>query len=363
MIRNLMITSLLAASLATAAPNDTVCSGDNWDRGENAVDPNAPPGPYPVAGQQVYIKDVSNFCINLPNPDDPTLKQLYYSKGLKPTVVQAEGYVRSYCVGQQLPGSLPMPAGAITTAHITRNFTVPGNHYMQITGYMNCDVLGINCQGENSGQYDSVPYRNCGKEPYSNVNTELNPGFENYVEQAGDGIFCMRTCQGGLQLNDPCNVKNDTAGCAATMGFNTNTGFTFLDVSGGGVTSLAGPVITTTTTTAAATTAAQTQVATVVSTTSKSGAMGRVGYVENLFFLSGTVVVTSDAVIPQATTIIQSPVQESLLVSSSSILISSTTGTTSEAGSVFCVVNHYSHGCRDFIYKVWCNGDLCEFQK
>ncbi|KAJ3008132.1 UNVERIFIED_CONTAM: hypothetical protein HDU68_003218, partial [Siphonaria sp. JEL0065] len=223
-----------------AGPNDPPCSGDNWDRG-NETDPDAPPGPYPVAGQQVYIKDTWNFCINLPNPDDPTLKELYYSKGLKPTVVQAEGYVRSFCVGQSTPGSLPMPAGAITAAHVIKNYTTKGNYYMQITGFMNCDILNINCQGDNGGQYDSVGFRNCGKEPYSGVNIDLNPTLENYVEQAGDGIFCMRTCQGGQQLEDPCNVKSDTLGCDATMRFNPNPGFTYFDVTSGNLTEATAP--------------------------------------------------------------------------------------------------------------------------
>ncbi|KAJ3017737.1 UNVERIFIED_CONTAM: hypothetical protein HDU68_011499 [Siphonaria sp. JEL0065] len=255
-------------STKTATTSFAPCSGDNWDRG-NVVDPNAPPGPYPVAGQQVYIKDNWNFCINLPNPDDPTMKQLYYDKGLKPTVVQAEGYVRSFCVGESTPGSLPMPVGAITSAHVIKNYTSEGKHYMQITGHMNCDVLNINCQGDNGGQYDSVPYRNCGKEPYSGVDTKLNPTFENYVEQAGDGIFCMRTCQGGLQLDDPCNVKNDTAGCEATMGFNTKPGFTFFDVATGSLTEL--PPSTTTSPSIRSTTTP--------TATSKSGAFQVAGYV------------------------------------------------------------------------------------
>jgi hypothetical protein len=42
-----------------------------------------------------------------------------------------------------------------------------------------------------------------------------------YNMQAGNGIFCMRVCEagpsGGMQLEDPCNVKMDTQGCFATM--------------------------------------------------------------------------------------------------------------------------------------------------
>ncbi|KAJ3017739.1 UNVERIFIED_CONTAM: hypothetical protein HDU68_011501 [Siphonaria sp. JEL0065] len=288
MIAFRLISAFLLITSTWAAPNDPVCSGDNWDRGDE-VDPLAPPGPYPVAGQQVYIKD--------------TLKQLYYSKGLKPTVVQAEGYVRSFCVGQSTPGSLPMPAGAITSAHVIKNYTKEGSFFMQITGHMNCDILNINCQGDNGGQYDSVPYRNCGKEPYSGVNTGLNPTFENYVEQAGDGIFCMRTCQ-VKQLTkyhvskgqgDPCNVKNDTAGCEATMGFNSKPGFTFLDVVSGTLTELPAPTTTTTTTKTA--TASSTETAgtseknpaimtAAVQTTSKSSGFQAAGYISLVLALS-----------------------------------------------------------------------------
>ena len=42
-----------------------------------------------------------------------------------------------------------------------------------------------------------------------------------YNMQAGNGIFCMRVCEagpsGGMQSEDPCNVKLDTAGCFRTM--------------------------------------------------------------------------------------------------------------------------------------------------
>lgn len=50
-----------------------------------------------------------------------------------------------------------------------------------------------------------------------------------YVSQAGDGIFCMRICQAGQQKEDPCNVKDDTAGCTKTMGVTFRPGWTFTD--------------------------------------------------------------------------------------------------------------------------------------
>jgi hypothetical protein len=129
------------------------CASVNWDLGPNAVDPNAPPKPWPVAGQQVYIKDQYNFCINLPNPDDSYLKQTYYNLGQWPTVVGAEGHVRCFCQGSYIaPGCLPMPAGAITASHVIKDFSNPSAQYYQINGRMDCAKLKINCNGDNSGQ-------------------------------------------------------------------------------------------------------------------------------------------------------------------------------------------------------------------
>ncbi len=83
------------------------------------------------------------------------------------------------------------------------------------------------------GQYDSVPYIHCGKEPYSGSDPSKHPGQPEYVEQAGDGIFCMRICEGGREDGDPCSPKNDTAGCYATMGVSFPPGFTFTDLTTG----------------------------------------------------------------------------------------------------------------------------------
>ncbi|TPX71961.1 hypothetical protein CcCBS67573_g06027 [Chytriomyces confervae] len=233
-------TSILAAAFAaslagaqTTRKVDEPCSGDNWDRGVD-LPPNAPAGPYPLAGQQVYIQDPSNFCIGLPNPNDPFLIANYYSQGRNPTIVSAEGHMQVYCVGKLAPGALPMLAGGISAATVIKNSTDPLDSYMQVNGYLNCDVLGIDCSDGTGGQYDSVPYRNCGKEPFSGVDAGGNPGFSRYVEQAGNGIFCMRTCNGGDQFLDACNVKNDTAGCSYTMDFEAwpISGFTMVDMTG-----------------------------------------------------------------------------------------------------------------------------------
>jgi hypothetical protein len=126
-----------------------------------------------VSGQLVYIQDDKNFCINLPNPEDPFLIANYYSKGKYPTIVGAEGYVRCFCVGSYIaPGCLAMPAGgyiffiyyirlefylkknvlSVTAAHALRDLTNASAQYYQVTGRLDCNVLKIDCSGDNSGQ-------------------------------------------------------------------------------------------------------------------------------------------------------------------------------------------------------------------
>ncbi|KAJ3143830.1 hypothetical protein HK101_003038, partial [Irineochytrium annulatum] len=219
-------------------PNITLCHLDNFFLGKDAKDPYAPPGPYPVKGQQVYIGDAQNFCLNLPNPNSTYLKAQYYDQGFAPSIVQAEGFVQCFCVGSYLsPGCHPMPVGGITAAHVLTGQSLGGSKYVQITGRMDCGVLNINCVGsyfgvyDDGGQYDSVPYVNCGKEPYSGVDSSMHPSMPEYVLQAGDGIFCMRICAGGRGTGDPCNAKNDTAGCYLTMGFVDTPGFSTDGVS------------------------------------------------------------------------------------------------------------------------------------
>ncbi|KAJ3191167.1 hypothetical protein HK101_008009 [Irineochytrium annulatum] len=220
-------------------PDIKTCQKDNWNLGTD-YNPYAPPKPWPVKGQQVYIKDEYNFCINLPDPNSSYLKKAYYDQGFNPTIVQAEGFVHAFCLGSyKTPGASSMPSGAITAAHVIKNFA-GSVHYYQITGRMDCKKLGINCDGsykgayDDGGQYDSVSYRNCGKEPYSGVDSSKNPGLPNYVEQAGDGIFCMRICNGGLGEGQPCNVKHDEDGCYVTMGMVDKPGFSYKEITKGG---------------------------------------------------------------------------------------------------------------------------------
>ncbi|KAJ3143949.1 hypothetical protein HK101_002930 [Irineochytrium annulatum] len=213
-------------------PNATLCKEKGWYLGPDAVDATAPPGPYPVKGQQVYIQDAQNFCINLPDPNSTYLKKVFYDQGFAPSIVQGEGFVQCYCVGDYLsPGCKKMPAGAITSAHVLTNQVKNGEQYVQLFGTMDCGVLNINCVGgyfekyDDGGQYDSVPFINCGKEPYSGVDSSKHPTMDKYVQIAGDNQICMRICSGGTGYADPCNVKNDTDGCQNVMGYVEEPGF------------------------------------------------------------------------------------------------------------------------------------------
>ncbi|KAI8610357.1 hypothetical protein BC830DRAFT_1146187 [Chytriomyces sp. MP71] len=58
----------LPPGCAGSFPNLTLCAQLNYYLGD-IKDQCAPPGPYPVSGQQVYIKDPTNFCLNLPKPE------------------------------------------------------------------------------------------------------------------------------------------------------------------------------------------------------------------------------------------------------------------------------------------------------
>ncbi|KAJ3073923.1 hypothetical protein HDU98_000310 [Podochytrium sp. JEL0797] len=267
--------------------SQTQCRIDNWYLG-TTVDECAPLSlngtTGAVPGQLVYIKDEVNFCINLPNPDSIFLKNNYYDLGKYPTIVEAEGFVQSYCMGDYLPaGSKPLPWGGVRAAQVLKNYTSPGNEYLQIAGYLDCDLLKVNCSMsapgayDDGGQYDNVGFINCGKEPYSGVDpTPAGNGHKLYVEQAGDGMFCMRTCPAnGSDAN--CAATHDTWGCEKFMGVAFTAtfpvGFTYIDVSNPGVVSSVSvslPPLRTSTSTSAV--AAATGSAGAGATVAKSGA-------------------------------------------------------------------------------------------
>lgn len=233
-------------------PNASICLEKNWNLGEDAVDKCAPLNQYPIYGEQVYIQDANNFCFMLPDPNNNVLKDLYYSKGKLPSIAQGEGYVQSFCVGEYMPlGSMKMDSNAIKSAHVVKGVHKNGKKYYEISGTMDCALLNINCTSsapglyDDGGQVDAVSYRNCGKEPYSGVDKSKHPGLIEYVQQAGNGEFCMRICEKGQQLEDPCNVKNDTAGCRATFGIEFKPGFSFTDLTNSSVSSSSSTVSST----------------------------------------------------------------------------------------------------------------------
>ncbi|KAJ3348429.1 hypothetical protein HDU83_001314 [Entophlyctis luteolus] len=195
-----------------------------------------------VSGQCVYIADAQNFCINLPNPNSIYLKNNYYGAGALPTIVDAEGYVQSYCMGNYLPpGAIKFPANTIRSLNFVKNYTTTGQRYLQISGKFDCSLAGVNCTMsapntyDDGGQYDNGAWSSCGKEPYSGVDTTVTglSTFPQYVMQASGnydplsgtpgyvnplGAFCMRICEGGQGPGSPCDVTQDTKGCFVTMG-------------------------------------------------------------------------------------------------------------------------------------------------
>jgi hypothetical protein len=177
-------------------PDSNECERKNWYLGPDVKDSCAPVGPYPVSGQQVYIQDAVNFCLNLPDPQSPWLLSMVYAGGRLPTFLQGEGFLQSYCMGSYLaPGALPLPAGGIRSAHVIKGVSLGGKSYIQISGTMDCGALGMNCTAsfpgayDDGGQYDNVPFINCGKAPYSGVDASAHPRMIDYVEQGGNGTY------------------------------------------------------------------------------------------------------------------------------------------------------------------------------
>lgn len=107
------------------------------------------------------IQDAANFCLNLPNPNSPYLKSQVYAGGLLPTILQGEGYAQSFCMGSiTTPGSLPMPAGGVRSAHVIKGASKNGKRYIQISGTFDCDALQINCTASAPGAFDGmIPFR------------------------------------------------------------------------------------------------------------------------------------------------------------------------------------------------------------
>lgn len=84
----------------------------------------------------------------------------------------------------------------------------------------------------------------------------------------------MRICDGEKQESDPCNVKNDTAGCFATMGMIDADGFSFLDAATGEKRGSIPTTTTAVTSTAAPTTAAPSPSVSPAGTNAAAGLQG-----------------------------------------------------------------------------------------
>lgn len=174
---------------ASHYPDSNEAAAFGYNNPRRAVDACAPLGARPAVGQQVYISDPLNFCILLPNPHAAPMAA-FYAAGKLPSILDGEGYTQSFCVGRLSNGGWAMPKGGIISAHVLTG-VINNQPYTQISGLLNCDALNINCDGNNdSGQYDTAPFANYGKEPYSGVDTALNPGRTVFNQQAGNGIFC-----------------------------------------------------------------------------------------------------------------------------------------------------------------------------
>ncbi|KAJ3115843.1 hypothetical protein HDU96_011031 [Phlyctochytrium bullatum] len=107
------------------------------DRGPNTIDPKNPTGALNTS-QMVYIKDLKNFCMNLPD--------LTKFPGRRPTFLEGEGSVVSNCVGTYKPaGAISMPANGLSSIIMTKNIHPNGRKYYQMYGLLNCPAIGIDC--------------------------------------------------------------------------------------------------------------------------------------------------------------------------------------------------------------------------
>ncbi|ORY50788.1 hypothetical protein BCR33DRAFT_712771 [Rhizoclosmatium globosum] len=256
----------LPAGCVGSYPDIPRCQANNWYIPD--ADPCYPLTTVPMPGAGVSRCD--EFLHQLPNPNSIVMQNNYYNQSKLPTIVQAEGYVQSFCMGDYLPpGSLPLAKYGVRSAAVIKSF-VPGSSYFQIAGTLDCARLGINCTMsapgayDDGGQYDNGGYAHCGKEPYSGVDSSAkgNAGFVNYVEMAGNGLFCMRVCEAGTMVaGGVCDVTRDTAGCAAVMGvssFGNDGEFSYYDQQTGAKTTTTISLPPKTTTTTAAATASST---------------------------------------------------------------------------------------------------------
>ncbi|KAI9318326.1 hypothetical protein DFJ73DRAFT_879553 [Zopfochytrium polystomum] len=131
-----------------------------------------------------------------------------------PSIVQAEGFVQSFCAGSYKPDkSRTLPVGGIRSAHVVQSS--PGAF-------------------DDGGQYDTSTFAQCGKEPYSVVDpSSPNPKrpsrpSTSTSKKPATASTCMRICEGpDLLLRPrrtlsaptrapmpPCDSSQDTKGLA-----------------------------------------------------------------------------------------------------------------------------------------------------
>ncbi|KAI9331110.1 hypothetical protein DFJ73DRAFT_799912 [Zopfochytrium polystomum] len=312
--------SWLPANCYGSNPNDDACAAAGYHLvGPQAVDQCKPTsglfadvaGAERLGNQLAYLKSASEWCLILPNKEDPWLRMLYYDQGRVPQSVQAEGLVIAQCQGGFISsgGGLSgkaVPSGAILSASLTTNFETPGKRYVQMHGLFDPDVVGVlPADVDTGGQYDSSDYVSCGKEPYSGVDQSMNSAsgpfasfagstpfkFTHYVQYFGKGEYCMRICEGlsyGTLSDSPCTAQYDKLGCG-NWGINSfpDPGQFVTDVNGA-VSSSSSAVTTKTkattssssgkpTATGITTSSAAVATTSAATTSSKSGAVPAVG--------------------------------------------------------------------------------------
>ncbi|KAJ3135937.1 hypothetical protein HK101_004076, partial [Irineochytrium annulatum] len=98
----------------------------------------------PTAIEAASAIDVRpNFCILLPDLEATYLKDMYTSRGIPVPLANDDGFLRSFCMGGYPPeGSVPFPAGAVTSAHVSTEQKMNGVTYIKMVGTLDCGRLG-----------------------------------------------------------------------------------------------------------------------------------------------------------------------------------------------------------------------------
>ncbi|KAJ3163899.1 hypothetical protein HK101_000574 [Irineochytrium annulatum] len=163
-----------------------------------AVDPEAPPKPWPATRQRV---SATEFCILLPDLETTYFEDQYISRGIPVSLANDDGFLRSFCMGDYLPeGSVAFPIGAVTSAHVSTEQKMNGVTYIKMVGTLDCGRLGnLNCG------YGPVPYDQCGKEPYSGPDPAIHANATQYLQMMSGLAFSLHICVGGAAVDgEPC---------------------------------------------------------------------------------------------------------------------------------------------------------------